>query len=70
VEIAYNNYKAIPYYLVFIRVLGCFGKLWKIDNVIFQDLDSFGKGGFSKWLWKRFGFFFGKILNYPKMDVT
>ena len=28
------------------------------------------KGGFSKWLRKRFGFLFRKVLSYPKMDIT
>ena len=40
------------------------------DNAIFQDLENFGKEAFSKWSWKSFGFLFGKILNYPKMDIT
>ena len=35
----------------------------KIDNAIFQDLESFGKGRFSKGLLKSFGFLFGKILQ-------
>ena len=40
--------------------------LWKvmeIENVTFQELESFGKERFSKWLWKSFGFLFVKILK-------
>ena len=28
----------------------------ELDDAIFQELESFGKGSFSKWLWKTFGF--------------
>ena len=37
---------------------------------IFQDMENFGKGRFSKWLWKCFGFAFGELLKYPQMDTT
>jgi len=45
-----------------------FGGYWKamdIDSPSSQDLESFGKRSFSKWLWKGFGFLFGEILKYP-----
>ena len=36
----------------------------EIKNVMFQDLESFGKErGFSEWPWKSFGFLLGKILE-------
>ena len=56
-----------------LSVLESFGELKKfmeIDNAIFQDLESFGKMKFSNWLYKSFGFLLGKILKYPKMDIT
>ena len=28
------------------------------------------KRPFSEWSWKSFGFLYGKILKYPKMDIT
>ena len=40
-----------------------------IDHVIFYDLKVLEKGGFTKWLWKSFGFLFGKILKCPKLDL-
>ena len=47
-----------------------FWKVMEIQNDIFQDLQSFGKRKFSKCPWKSFGFLFGKIQKYPKMDVA
>ena len=53
-----------------------FEKCWKvmeINNAIFQDLESFGKGRFFSMtleLWKSFGFLFQKTMEYPKMDIT
>ena len=37
-----------------------FSRTWKVLE----------KEGFSKWLWKGFGVLFGKILQYPKMDIN
>jgi len=37
-----------------------FSRTWKVLE----------KRIFFKWLWKSFGFLFGEILNYPKMDFT
>ena len=42
----------------------------KIDNAIFQDLESFGKGRFFKMVMEKFGFVFGEFLEYPKMDIS
>ena len=42
----------------------------EIDIATFQGLESVGKEKFSKWLWKCFGFMFGKIVKYPKMDIS
>ena len=39
----------------------------EIDNAIFQDLESCGKGKFFKMAMESFGFFFGKIQKCPKM---
>ena len=33
------------------------------ENAIFQDMESLEKRKFSKWLWKSFGFLFGKVLK-------
>ena len=41
----------------------------EIDIAVFQDMGKFGKG-FSNCLLKNFGVLFGKILKYPKMDIT
>ena len=45
-----------------------------LDHVVevFSFHFNFGlqKGCFSQWLWKSFGFFFGKILKYPIIDKT
>ena len=49
-----------------LRVRADFGEFWKameLENAIFQDLESLEKRGFLKWLWKSFGFLFGKILK-------
>jgi len=36
----------------------------RVENDIFQDLESFIKGTvFPKWLWTSFGFLFGRILK-------
>ena len=38
--------------------------LWKveeIDNEVSDDLECFGKGKFSEWLWNSFGLLFGKF---------
>ena len=42
----------------------------EIDNAIFQDQESSGKGKFLKMAMESFGFLFGKILEYLKMDIT
>ena len=45
----------------------------KIDNALFQDLESFEKERFFRrgfLEWKSFGFLCGKILKYPEMDIT
>ena len=39
-----------------------FWKIMGIYNAIFQDLE-----GFSKWLWKSYGFLFGAVLKYPDL---
>ena len=51
------------------RAQGSYG-FWKVmenSNAIFQDLRCFGNERLSEWLWKSFGFLFGKVLQYPKM---
>ena len=45
-----------------------FLNVMEIDSAIFQDLQSFGKGTFFKMAMGNFGFLFGKILQYHKMD--
>ena len=41
----------------------------EIDNVIFQDLESFGKERFFKMAMEVLDFF-GEILKYPRIDRT
>ena len=55
----YNAHN-IPFYR-----LGLYGfwKVMEIKNALFQDLESLERRGFSKWLWKSFGFLLGKILK-------
>ena len=36
------------------------------DSAIFQDMDSFRKGRFSRWAIECFGFLFWELLEYPK----
>ena len=45
-----------------------FGKLWMLI-MPFPRAWKVLKKSFSKWLWKGFGFLFGTISNYPKIDV-
>jgi len=40
----------------------------EIENAIFQDLESFGKEKIFKVAVESFGFLFGEIIKYPKMD--
>ena len=50
--------------------LGKFWKIMEMDDTVLQDLENFGKEGFSKCPWKSFAFLLGEILRYPKMDIT
>ena len=55
------------------RIHAGFGELLKvfeIDNTIFQDPESFGKGRFFKLAMEQFWILFEKILIYPKVDIT
>ena len=50
-----------------------FGKFWRateIDNVIFQNLESFVTEKFFKITMEEFWIFVWKILKYPKTDIT
>ena len=38
----------------------------EIENAIFQDMGSFGKGTFFKMAMKIFGFLFGRMLKIPQ----
>ena len=53
-----------------VRVPESFGKLWRAIMLFSRTWKGLEKGGFSNWAWNSFGFLFGKILKYPKMDVT
>ena len=52
------------------QALEGFGKLWELITPYSKTWEGFEKGSFSNWLWKSFGFLFGKILQYPKMDIN
>ena len=54
----------------FVRVLESFRTLWKLMIPCSRTWEVSEKGGFSKWLWRSYGFLFGKILEYPEMDIT
>ena len=50
-----------------------FGKFWEvmvIENALFQDPEILEKRVFSIWLWKGFGFLFGKIPEISKRDCN
>ena len=42
-----------------------FWKVMEIENVIFQDLESFGKERIFEMAMAKFGFLFGKFLKIP-----
>ena len=52
----------------FVRVLECFGKLKRLVLSFSRNWKVLEK--FSKWQWESFEFLFGKILKYPKMDIS
>ena len=47
----------------FVRILESFGKLWKLKMPFSRTWKFLERRGFTKWLWKSFGFLFGKILK-------
>ena len=49
---------------------GEFSKVLELDNVNIQDLESFGEEKFFKMAVEKFWVLFGKILKYPKVDIT
>ena len=59
---------------VFANNVGQFGYTfrtsWKLMIPCSRNWEVLGKGGFTKWLWRSYGFLFGKILEYPEMDLT
>ena len=68
----YNRFStvAICYLAGFIPVLEGSGKVWKLLMPFSRTLKVLENESFFKWLWKRSGFLFGKILKYPKMNKT
>ena len=56
--------------LGFVRLLESYVKLWKLIMPLSRTWKVLEKRSFSNWLWKSFGFLFGKILKFPKMDIT
>ena len=56
-------------YSGFVRVLKRFGVLWKLMMQFSKTWKVLEKDCFSKWPCESFGFLFGKILKYPKMDI-
>ena len=47
-----------------------FGKSWILLMSYSRTCKVLEKRSFSKWLRKTFGFWFGKALKYPRMDIT
>ena len=52
------------------KVRTCFGKSWILLMSYSRTCKVLEKRRFSKWLRKTFGFWFGKDLKYPRMDIT
>ena len=60
---------AIQYPYRFCRVLQSFAVI-ELDNAVFQDLESLGKGRFFKVTIESFECLFGRILKYPKVNIN
>ena len=49
---------------------GEFSKVLELASLNFQDLRSFGEEKFFKMAVGKFWVLFGKILKYPRIDIT